>query len=73
MTLRVQGHFLSPGEDQERLPQPVTDEIRLKDTEESVKWRSSHGGDAFQMREQHVRLNRVQDRSGRVGNLSLQA
>lgn len=45
----------------------------MKDTEESVKWRRGHGGDAFQIREQYVQLHKVQDHSAPKGNLSLQA
>lgn len=45
----------------------------MKDREESVKWRRGHGGDAFQIREQHVQLQRVQDHSAPTGNVSLPA
>lgn len=45
----------------------------MKDAEVSVKWRQGHGGDSFQMREQHVQVHRVQDRSALTGNISLQA
>lgn len=45
----------------------------MKDTEESVKWRRGHGGDAFQIREQYVLLHKVQDHSAPKGDLSLQA
>lgn len=45
----------------------------MKDTEESVKWRRGHRGDAFQITEQHVQLHRVQDHSAPMGNTSLRA
>lgn len=45
----------------------------MKDAEESVKWRRGHGGDAFQMREQHVQVHSVRDYSAPMGNVSLQA
>lgn len=45
----------------------------MNNAEESVKWRQGHGGGAFQGREQHVQVHRVQGHFAPMGNVSLQA